>query len=124
LEWNSDMKLYAVRIIEERWPVGFFWVRDLEQLIFCVDDICQPADCEYKPIHQVGGIVWPDHGEIAWQMGVKTSCDDLSTEVSHFQRVKAGLGFYGALEDLICGIEVRGWKRIPPSITPPDDPAD
>lgn len=103
------MKLFAVRTIEEHEPVGFFWVRGLADLCFRVEDVCDPGQCEYKPITEPGGLVWPD--ECAWQMGVETGASDPPSEEAHFQLVKAGLDFYGALEDFTVGVDVEGWTK-------------
>jgi hypothetical protein len=112
------MRLFAVRTVEGQAPVGFFWVRDLFDLLRAVDDICDPSECEYKSIRKRAGLVW-EHSE-EWQMGVETPYVDPPTEEAELRRVKDGMDFYMALDDFTGGTDVKHWKpldALPPEPT-------
>jgi hypothetical protein len=51
------MPSYLVRIRENREGVGFFAVEDLDDLLVCVDEVLDPATCEYAEIGS-GSVVW------------------------------------------------------------------
>ena len=102
------MRLFAVRTTGLRQPVGFFWVRDLEDLPYWVDAVCDPDDCEYKPINEPAALVWD--GDEKWQMGVDNMADD--PDETYFQAVRAGIRFDGELEMFTCGMHVEGWTPI------------
>ena len=62
---DNAMKLFAVRMIEDQRPVGFFWVRDMHGLLIAVDNHLDPADCEYKSIRKETAVVWPEENRVA-----------------------------------------------------------
>lgn len=61
------MLLYAVRGIESKEPVGFYFVRRFDELSMMVDGVTNPSECECLAVHEPGAITWP--GEIDWTMG-------------------------------------------------------
>src|SRR5882757_1780142 len=111
------MRLFAVRTVEGQLPVGFFWVRDLFELLIAVDDIYDTGECEYKPISKRSALVW--ESEAGWQMGVETGDETPPAEEAHLRRVKEGMEFYGALDAFTCGFDVKNWKRLD---EPPPEP--
>jgi hypothetical protein len=51
------MPNYLVRIRSNGEAVGLFAVEDLEDLVFWVDEVTDPADCEYAEIGS-GSVIW------------------------------------------------------------------
>jgi hypothetical protein len=68
------MKLYAVRLISTKEPVGLFFVKDVAELKYrfgIIDEVTDPYDCEYAVIKipALGaGIVWREPVD-KWKMG-------------------------------------------------------
>lgn len=53
------MPNFLVRMIENHEAVGFFAVEDLDDLLFWVDEVTDPAGCEYAEIGS-GSVIWND----------------------------------------------------------------
>jgi hypothetical protein len=116
---EMTLRLFAVRTIDGKEPVGFFWVR-LTELIDCIDAVCDPKECEYKLIDGPTYICWAN--KECWKMGVKEiSVDDGATEVARDAKVLEGLAFDGEsfstgtprLRDFLSGVnDVEGWGSV------------
>lgn len=54
------MKIYLVRLKENREAVGFFWALNLGELWDVIDEVCDPNACEYAQFTHLGpgGIGW------------------------------------------------------------------
>ncbi|PZQ62623.1 MAG: hypothetical protein DI570_09985 [Phenylobacterium zucineum] len=55
------MPNYLVRLRDSHEIVGIFAVPDYDELLFWIDEVCDPADCEWAPIGS-GSIIYPDGG--------------------------------------------------------------
>lgn len=55
------MMIFAVRDIDDKQAVGFFFVRAAEDLPYEVDAISDVEACEFQEITEPGGFAWDDH---------------------------------------------------------------
>lgn len=100
------MNLYAVRSTNDKEPVGFYFVRNLDELGLMVDAITDPSECEYLSITKSGAITWP--GEVDWKFG---EADD---EVDFVKGAQfASEGSSEGLLDVLLGFNKGTWKPIP-----------
>lgn len=116
------MRLFAVRVTENKQPVGFFWARTSENLWDMVDSICDPGHCEYVRITAETAVIWESNEN--WRMGevdpkIADDEDGFLSE-KRLKAVRRGLDFDGSLAhrgtlmDFVCGhAEVGGWKKLP-----------
>jgi hypothetical protein len=75
------MKLFAVRMISNKEPVGLFWDRSASDLSRDVDDaVVNPELCEYAEVKKHFAIVWTDSA-CHWERGVKDSKVNEAAEV-------------------------------------------
>ena len=100
------MKLFAVRGVDDKEAVGFFWAPDLETLSFMVDAITDPGTCEYCPVDAPAAVTWPDD---APAMGVER--EDVEDEISDREAMERGASFEFALEDILYG-EITSWTNL------------
>jgi len=113
------MRLFAVRVGDTQEPVGFFWVRSIEELADYVDGaVCDPSGCEYKAIDEPTMIVWPE--AISWKMGVKELPGDFDDDLPDFdERIAKAFDpehtqFGSELVEFVDGYtDVKGWKKLP-----------
>jgi hypothetical protein len=129
---KMTMRLFAVRLINDHEPLGFFFVRSLSELVDMVDRYDDPAGFEYKPINNTSVIIWPREVS-AWKMGVRDGAladkhvgdpQDpalgLNRAVSdRIKLVNDGLEFDAALDGtgglwpLVSGCaDTKGWKPL------------
>jgi hypothetical protein len=103
------MRLFAVRLIENKQAVGFFWAPDLVSLWWMIDSVCDPGECEY---HQIDGIA-----AITWQGAVKATLgagnDDKTGEMPALDELRRELTFDFALEDYVTRAIPAEWKKVP-----------
>jgi len=108
------MKLYAVRMIESRQPVGLFWAKDVSDLMVAIDfyDVVSPTRCEYLTIETTGALVWYDHE--SWQLGEPPGeADDLAAFEQRVEQVRENISFAGSLFALIYNGEAQGsWQSF------------
>src|SRR5260370_13548143 len=106
---GEAMKLYAVRMIENRQPVGLFWAKDVSDLMVAIDfdDVVSPTRCEYLTIETTGALVWYDHE--SWQLGEPPGeADDLAAFEQRVEQVRGNICFDGSLFALICQDQAQG----------------
>ncbi|MEW5685676.1 MAG: hypothetical protein AB1942_12220 [Pseudomonadota bacterium] len=58
------MPNYLVRLRDGHWIVGIFGVEDVDDLEFWVDEVCDPALCEWVEIGS-GSVIYPHGGAMA-----------------------------------------------------------
>jgi hypothetical protein len=80
------MRLFAVRVIKDKQPVGLFWAPDPIALWWMIDSVCDPGECEYLRIKDRAAIVWEDSVNATFGGGIS-----LPLDVPSFQFVE---GFY------------------------------
>jgi hypothetical protein len=124
------MKLFAVRDMKSKAPIGFFWAADLIRLAEMVDAYEDVEDCEYKRVPGPAAIVWDCDARDApqWKMGTKDGPladpardDDGEGYEARAATVKAGLVFESdyELSDFVKGAcEIKGWKPLLPADEP------
>lgn len=109
------MKLYAVRTIEDKRPVGFFAVYDFQGLLLAVDDHIDVEECECKAIREECAIVW--RHPVDWQMGIELETEDPHVAAAFEEQVKQKLTFDGAFDDFLGFETIKRWRRL---IRPPE----
>src|SRR5262249_6016639 len=111
---EKAMKLYAVRMIENRQPVGLFWAKDVSDLVVAIDfdDVMSPTRCEYLTIETKGALVWYDHEP--WQLGGPPGeAGDLAAFEQRVEQVRENISFDGSLFALIYNGEAQGsWQSF------------
>lgn len=55
------MPNYLVRVRDSHEIVGIFGVPDSEELLFWIDEVCDPSDCEWAEIG-AGSVIYPGEG--------------------------------------------------------------
>ncbi len=104
------MKLYAVRTIADKRPVGFFAVFDFHGLLLAIDGYIDADECEYRAIRGDSGIVW-EH-PVDWSMGVNLMLEDPDAEAAFMEQVRRNIIFYGAI-DLFIGLQnIKRWRPL------------
>ena len=98
------MLLYAVRVIVNKEPVGFYFVRNFDELSIMVDGITDPGSCECLAIRGPSAIVWPN--PVDWEMGVGVGEGVSAVEGLTFD--DAAPGFL----DVITGHANGNWKPV------------
>jgi len=104
------MRLFAVRIIKDKQPVGFFWADDLVGLWWMIDSVCDPGGCEYQRITEKAAITW--EGKVDAKLGVGIKFNEKTGESKEFDRLKAGLSFSYGFEDYVLGSR-KAWSKVP-----------
>jgi len=105
------IRVFAVRCINDKSPVGIFLAHSITDLMFQVDEHMNPDFAEYKPIENEGGIVWPDD-TYPWKMGVDQKLKGSKAE-KRFDDVMAGAHLSGSLADVLMGdTNIRLWKKF------------
>jgi hypothetical protein len=107
---NIPMKLYAVRTIADKHPVGFFVVFDFRGLLVAVDAYVDADECEYKPIRGECGIVWEQ--PVDWQLGIDLQLEAPDAEAAFDEQVRRGLAFYGAIDRFIGVETIQRWRPL------------
>jgi hypothetical protein len=102
------LKLFAVRGVDDKQAVGFFWAPNLETLSFMVDAVTDPGTCEYCLVDAPAADVWLDD---APAMGVERK--DVEDEISDREALERGASFEFALEDVLYGYdETLSWTEL------------
>jgi hypothetical protein len=115
------MKLYAVRIVDDKQPVGFFWSRDRATLALMIDAVTDPGACEFREIRSEAFIVWD--GSETWGMGIAETSftgeepvDDPKSIDARIAMVMKGMSFddaNGGFSDHVLGIrEFTDWRPV------------
>ena len=108
MEEMQLLKLFAVRGVDDKEAVGFFWAADLETLSFMVDAVTDPGSCEYCLIDSPAAVMWLG---AAPAMGVER--EDVEDEISDREALERGASFEFALEDLLYGYgEILRWTEM------------
>jgi hypothetical protein len=105
------MKLFAVRLIEDKQAVGFFWAPDLTSLWWMIDSICDPGLCEYHQIDDRAAITW--QGGVKATLGAGNGLDDKTGELPALDELRREVTFDFALEDYVTREIVAEWKKVP-----------
>jgi len=112
------MRLFAVRLIETKQAVGFFWAPDPIALWQMIDSVCDPSECECHPIKDSAAITW--QGQVKATLGGGNVRQDEAGEPSALNELRRELSFDYALEDFVMGEVDTEWKKVPPA----DEPGD
>lgn len=102
------MKLYAVRMIEDHQPVGFFWCRRSE-LEYWIDMVCDPALTEYQEVRKSSGIMWD--GNVALRMGTPPFVNDEDGESPELDELFREASFEGGIDHVLYGY-LNDWRPI------------
>lgn len=106
------MKFFAVRHLDDKQAVGFFWVEGLEDLIAVVDEITEPDLCEIREIEDIGGFGWSSHVP---GLGVERDWGGGGDPHRDMQSLTNKIEFFGAVEDFISEhIPDEEWKPLIP----------
>jgi hypothetical protein len=108
-EWKTSMRLFAVRVIKDKQPVGIFWAPDPITLWWMIDSVCDPGDCEFVRIKDRAAIVWEDKVNV--KFGARTS--DEADDSKDLLELREKLSFEYALGDLVYGFCNDAWKKVP-----------
>jgi hypothetical protein len=100
------LKLFAVRTVDNKEAVGFFWTPDLETLSLMIDATTDPGTCEYFLIDTPAAITWPAD---APAIGVERG--DVEDEISDRDALARGASFEFGLEDVLFG--KTSWTKMP-----------
>src|SRR5262249_7597339 len=122
---EEAMKLYAVRMIENRQPVGLFWAKDVSDLMVAIDfeDVASPTRCEYLTIETTGALVWYD--QESWRLGEPPGeADDLAAFEQRVEQVRDNINFAGSLFALIYNGEALGSWQSFGAVAQPRDSRD
>jgi hypothetical protein len=111
------LKLYAVRQIEAKTAVGFFWVRDRDELTHEVNAlVIDPTLCEYKIINKRAAITWPSKTDVTLGTKINRSAIDADNNVAFkktYNHLKAALSFEDEFLYFVLGMEeVEGWEVL------------
>jgi hypothetical protein len=104
------MRLFAVRLIEDKQAVGFFWAADLTTLWWMIDSICDPGLCEYHPIEDCAAITWQDG--VKATLGAGNGPDETG-ESPALNELRRELTFDFALEDYVAREITAEWTKVP-----------
>jgi hypothetical protein len=105
------MTLFAVRLIENKQAVGFFWAADLAALWWMIDSVCDPGLCEYHEINDRAAITWQDGVEAT--LGAGNDLDGETGEMPALDELRRELTFDFALEDYVTRKITAEWRKIP-----------
>jgi hypothetical protein len=112
---NGKMKLYAVRIADNKDPVGFFWEASVDDLVYAIDEVVNPCETEYVILESPAAILWHEYFKEDWLMGTPSSigpkgsrrpiaCTPATEEDIDFDimtAAKQNCEFSGSIADLI-----------------------
>src|SRR2546430_13753056 len=101
------LKLFAVRGVEDKEAVGYFWAPDLETLWWMIDEVTDPGTCECGLVDGPAAVTWVRD---APAMGVER--EDIEDEIDDREALARGASFHYAREDVLYRV-VKGWTRIP-----------
>lgn len=104
------MRVYAVRTIADKHPVGFFAVYDFRGLLRAVDDQIDIDECEYQLVGEEGGIVWRQ--PVDWPMGIDLKIEEPDVEEAFDEQVRRNIHFDGAFDDFIGLSNGKRWRRM------------
>lgn len=105
------MRLFAVRLIEDKQAVGFFWAPDLTTLWRMIDSVCDPGLCEYHQIDDRAAITW--QGGVNATLGAGNDLGDETGEPPALDELRRELTFDFALEDYVTRKITAEWKKVP-----------
>jgi hypothetical protein len=120
---NANVNLFAVRMIVDQQPVGFFFVTNLGQLWDMVETITHPGECEYLEITNATAIIW--ESAETWRMGARdgpmaeASDDGVPDAIEdRLTQIKRGMSFDVDWEQSLMRFvdgedEILGWTKIP-----------
>ena len=112
------MRMFMVRLVENKEPVGLFWAENLERLWWDIDEVTDPGQCEYVPIDRPVAVIWPDPMDGA-TIGEPFEADEATGESSdaeeaNLEAVRAGVQWSEAMLDYVMGLLSRSrWKKLP-----------
>jgi hypothetical protein len=107
------MRLFAVRLIEDKQAVGFFWAIDSSSLWWMIDSVCDPGDCEYHRISDRAAITWESKVTATLGAGSNfTEEDEASGESAALNELRAKVDFSYAFEDFLYST-VEEWTKVP-----------
>jgi hypothetical protein len=107
------MRLFAVRLLEDKQAVGFFWAANSSSLWWMIDSVCDPGLCEYHRISERAAIMWD--GKVTATLGAGSNLtdeDEASGESSALDELRAKMDFSYAFEDFLYGT-VEEWTKVP-----------
>jgi hypothetical protein len=112
------MRLFAVRLIEDKQAVGFFWAPDPITLWQMIDSVCDPSECECHPINDAAAITWQSNVKATLGGGIGQQSED--GESAALSELRRELSFDYALEDFVMDEIDSGWRKVPSA----DEPGD
>jgi hypothetical protein len=102
------VKLFAVRGIGDNEAVGFFWVNDMQELWFMIDEITDPGTCEFCEVNEPAAVTWAGD---APAMGIQRK--DVEDEINDRDAFAREASFDYALGDALYGEIIKGWIKVP-----------
>jgi hypothetical protein len=105
------MRLFAVRLIEDKQAVGFFWAPDPITLWRMIDSVCDPGLCECHEINDRAAITW--QGGVKATLGAGNDLDDETGEMPALDELRRELTFDFALEDYVMREISAEWRKVP-----------
>jgi len=105
MEEMKLLKLFAVRGVDDKQAVGFFWVPNLETLSSMVDAVRDPGNCEYCLVDEPAAVMWPGD---APAIGIER--EDVEDEIS--EALARGASFEYGFEDVLYG-NTKSWTKMP-----------
>ena len=103
------MRLFAVRVIKDKQPVGLFWAPDPIALWWMIDSVCDPGECEYLRIKDRAAIMWEGRVKATFGGGIAS---DEKGESKELHELRSKLSFEYALEDLLHESK-DDWIKVP-----------
>lgn len=79
-EDEDGMRVYFVRMIEDRQVVGLFMARDVVELARVVDECCDVSLCEYTVTDEPGGLYVSGFTEAQWPPRDDESGEDMHVD--------------------------------------------
>ena len=104
MEEMKLLKLFAVRGVDDKQAVGFFWAPDLETLSPMVDAVRDPGTCEYCLVDEPAAVMWPGD---APAIGVER--EEEEDEIS--EALSRGASFEYGFEHVLFG--KTNWTKMP-----------
>lgn len=115
------MRLYAVRLKANKEAVGFYFASGMRTLWDCVDQVCDPVDCEYTALPDGCGVDFSKKfdGKIAT---LNTGGNDAAFHTSDYaknaRKLRARLEANEPLLEFLLDPDEASWTRMPATDEP------
>lgn len=105
------MLVNIVRLKENHELVGIFAVNTIDDLFWLVDECTSPYDCEYTPLSNPGGIIWPTQGARKVEV---IGEDDEGDDAPDTSNADAQFAFTDSWDEPVhYPTRKKAWKEIP-----------